>query len=40
MRLSYNCHEKHHQFQTDEEHRLHQTCNEIEEKIKKQDAEH
>ena len=40
MRLSYNCHEKHHSSQTDEEYRMHWTCDEIEEKMKKQDAEH
>jgi len=40
MRLSYDCHEKHHQSQTDKEHRMHWTCDETEEKIKKQDTEH
>ena len=29
MRLSYNCYEKYHQFQTNEEYKIHWTCNEI-----------
>ena len=40
MRLSYDCHEKHHQSQTDEEHRMQQTYDEIEKKMKKQNVEH
>ena len=40
MRLSYDCHEKHHQSQINEKHKMHQTCNETEKKMKKQDAEY
>ena len=39
MRLSYDCHEKHHQSQTDEKCRMHQTCNEIK-KMKKQNTKY
>ena len=40
MKLLYDCHEKHHSSQTDEKYRMHWTCDEIEKKMKRQDAEH
>ena len=40
MRLSYDCHEKHYQSQTDEKYKMYWTCDEIEEKMKKQDVKH